>query len=484
VLTLLVGLWKGQAVSPGVVVLGAGPAGLGAALQLARRKIAPVTVLEQAHAVGGLAGSFLLEGIRVDYGSHRLHPACDPSILRDLRELLGGDLLLRPRRGRIRLHGRWIRFPLSPLDLLAHLPPSFSIGAAWDLACKPFAPPPATGATFESVLRSGLGATICRDFYFPYARKLWGVEPAMLSPELARRRISGNSPGKLLRKVANAIPGLKAPEAGKFCYPRNGYGQISDRLAEALGEAGGDLILDARVTCIEKAGGAWRVLYQRAGEPCAIACNHVWSTLPVGALPALMAAGPPAEVLAAAAALSFRAMILIYLVLEQPRFTVFDAHYFPEDTVPLTRLSEPKNYSAATDPPGLTALCAELPCDLNSSLWTKSDEELGDAVLGWLAAVDLPVVARVRRVVTRRLPRVYPVYNRGYEAQFRIVDDWLASLPGLLTFGRQGLFAHDNLHHALFMGYSAAACLHPDGAFDLARWAECRKTFESHVVAD
>ena len=382
--------------SHNVVVLGAGPAGLGAALAVARRKIAPVTVVEQHQSVGGLAGSFLLDGVHVDYGSHRLHPACDPSILRDLRELLAGDLLLRPRRGRIRLRGRWIQFPLSPLNLLAHLPPSVSLGAAWDMARQPFAPPPAAGETFESVLRRGLGPTICGDFYFPYVRKLWGVEPSLLSPELARRRVSGSSPRKLLRKVAHAIPGFKPPEAGQYYYPRRGYGQISDRLAEALREAGGDLVLGARVMRIEKAGVAWRVCYERAGEPCAVEATHVWSTLPIGALPGLLAPHPPAAVLDAAGALSFRAMILVYLVLEQSQFTAFDAHYFPEETLPLSRLSEPKNYSAAADPADLTVLCAELPCDRSSALWSAPDQELGEAALRWLAAADLPVRSRVR----------------------------------------------------------------------------------------
>ena len=70
---------------PHVVILGAGPAGLGAAFQLTRRALARVTVLEQNNWVGGNAGSFELEGFRVDYGSHRLHPACDPEVLQDIQ---------------------------------------------------------------------------------------------------------------------------------------------------------------------------------------------------------------------------------------------------------------------------------------------------------------------------------------------------------------------------------------------------------------
>jgi len=62
--------------------------------------------------------------------------------------------------------------------------------------------------------------------------------------------------------------------------------------------------------------------------------------------------------------------------------------------------------------------------------------------------------------------------------------DWLDRVPRLLTFGRQGLFAHDNTHHALYMGYAAAACLQPDGSFDDTRWQAYRREFEKHVVED
>ena len=66
--------------------------------------------------------------------------------------------------------------------------------------------------------------------------------------------------------------------------------------------------------------------------------------------------------LAAADRIQYRSMILIYLVLGQPRFTEFDAHYFPEAAVPLTRLSEPRNYSTVAEP--------ENPISLKA-LWTS-----------------------------------------------------------------------------------------------------------------
>jgi hypothetical protein len=48
----------------------------------------------------------------------------------------------------------------------------------------------------------------------------------------------------------------------------------------------------------------------------------------------------------------------------------------------------------------------------------------------------------------------------------------------------QGLFAHDNAHHALYMAYAAADCLDVENRFDDARWGNSRRIFETHVVED
>jgi protoporphyrinogen oxidase len=467
------------------VILGAGPAGTGAAYQLARKAVGQATVLEQRDVPGGNAGSFELEGVRVDYGSHRLHPACDPEILQDLRRLLADELLLQPRHGRIRLRGHWIHFPLKPVDLVVHLPKSFAIGVGLDMARKALPRRAASPETFASVLEHSLGRTICEDFYFPYARKLWGLSPEQLSVTQARRRVSASSLPKMLRKIASSIPGLKPPGAGRFYYPKKGFGQISEQLASAAQAGGAEFEFGAKVTAVEREGNrVTAVRYEKGGQEKRIASSHVWSTLPLTLLVKLVRPAAPDEIISAASQIDFRGMILIYLVLEQKQFTEYDAHYFPEQSIPISRLSEPKNYSSTSNPPDCTVLCAELPSSPDSREWAMSDEELGRAMCEWLGEAGLPVSVPVRKVVTRRLRQAYPTYRAGYETHFQKVDRWLDQLQGLLTFGRQGLFAHDNTHHALYMAFSAVDCLKPDGQFDMAKWHDYRKIFETHVVED
>src|SRR4029079_10346457 len=110
--------------------------------------------------------------------------------------------------------------------------------------------------TFATVLEHGLGPTICREFYFPYARKIWGISPDEISPVQAYRRVSAGSIGKLVKRL---IPGAGGPGArgrkGIFYYPRHGYGQICERLADAAETAGARIMLGTSATQIELGAG-------------------------------------------------------------------------------------------------------------------------------------------------------------------------------------------------------------------------------------
>ncbi|HWH31162.1 MAG TPA: FAD-dependent oxidoreductase [Egibacteraceae bacterium] len=451
-----------------LVVLGAGPAGLAAAWWAARRGLS-VTVLEQAPFVGGAAASHDIGGMRVDTGSHRLHPSTDPAILGDLRALLGEDLQRRTRNGRIRLAGRWLAFPLRAADLVRSLPPGFAAGAAWDAATG-WARHPRRD-DFAEVVRAGLGPTMLRRFYGPYARKIWGLPPEELSGEQARRRIGANSAGGVLKRVLAAGRGEERPW---FFYPRRGFGQIAEALADAAATAGAELRLSSPVTGLTL-GDDDVVVGTDGGE---LRAGRVWSTVPLPLLARL--ADAPAEVQAAGSRLRFRSMVLVYLVLDSDRYTAFDAHYLPGPETPVTRLSEPRNYrDSADDPPGRTVLCAELPCQHGDEHWGATDEALGELVRDGLEAVGLPRPEPVE-VRVRRLSHAYPIYDHASAEAFATLDAWATSLqPRVLTFGRQGLFAHDNTHHALAMAKAAVQALNAPYS-----WTSAREAFARHVVED
>ncbi len=429
-------------------------------------------VLEAEEVVGGLAGSFEVAGIRVDHGSHRLHQSVGAGLRRELEELLGDDLQRRPRHGRLRLGDRWVEFPLRPGDLARRLPPRFALGAARDVLAAPFRRQ--HGDSFSEVVRAGLGPTMLAWFYGPYARKLWGAEGSELAGELARRRIGGRSPSRLLRRIST-----DRERSRWFLYPRRGFGQICEALADAAVQAGVEIHLGSRVGSVGPDSGRVVSSDGRSWE-----AGAVWSTLPVTQLVHMV--DPPADqaVLRVASSLGHRAMVLVYLVLGRSRYTDHDAHYFPALGNPVSRLSEPKNYrESAEDPEDRTVLCAEIPCSEGDEVWGADEGELARLVADALTAEGLDD-PKPSGVEVRRIPRAYPVYRIGFEQHLEDVESWIRDRQRLLTLGRQGLFVADNTHHVLEMGWAAAAALGERGSFDEVAWSHARERFRSHVVED
>ena len=215
-----------------------------------------------------------------------------------------------------------------------------------------------------------------------------------------------------------------------------------------------------------------------------ISCDQIYSTIPVTLLTRLVDVPVPEAVTQAADALEFRSMVLVYLQLDQDRFTEYDAHYFPGEEFMFTRLSETRNYTDRKEPVGRTALCAEVPCFRDDEIWNATDQALAEQVSSGLARAGLPISSDIIGVRTIRIPFAYPLFSVGYEHRFGRIDEWLDGLDGLLSFGRQGLYVHDNTHHAIYMAQAAAACLRADGSIDENAWHAQRKVFESHVVED
>jgi protoporphyrinogen oxidase len=468
-----------------LVVLGAGPAGLAAAWQAARRGMS-VVVLERAQAVGGMAASLEVAGVRVDRGSHRLHPTTPANVLADLRVLLGDDLQLRRRNGRLHIADRWLGFPLRPTELARALPPGLIARAGAEAILAPLR----RGRTvsYADALRRGLGPTLYEALYAPYAVKLWGRPGEQIDAEQARRRVSADTPWKIASRMLRRRPG----GAGRmFYYPRRGFGQIVEALAEAAVKAGADIRLGAQVDDLAADShgvdiGIATMAAADGGQPTGsaqIRGGHVFSTIPLPVLARICQPGPPAAAIESAGRLRFRAMVLVYVVQRSRPWTPYDAHYLPDLDTPITRISEPANYRESSDDPrDRTVLCCEIPCTLGDAIWEGSDEDLRAIVTDTLVRTGLPALTSAEMHV-ERLPHVYPVYEVGYRRHLRGIDTWAATVPNVTTFGRLGLFVHDNTHHTIAMAYDAVDAI-AAGRFDEAAWAAARARFETHVVED
>src|SRR5262245_35431880 len=105
-----------------VAVIGAGPAGLTAAYQLAKAGV-DVEVFEASDTVGGLARSFELWGQTVDLGPHRFFSS-DARVNRLWLEVVGRDYQMIDRLTRIYYRKRFFQYPLAAGNALWNLGPT------------------------------------------------------------------------------------------------------------------------------------------------------------------------------------------------------------------------------------------------------------------------------------------------------------------------------------------------------------------------
>jgi protoporphyrinogen oxidase len=444
-----------------IAVIGAGPAGLAVAWRLARAGH-QVVVVEAADHVGGMAASPTVSGIRVDLGSHRLHPVMPAPIRAAIEDLV--EVQERPRNGRIRLGDRWLPFPLTPVGLLRGLPPPIAARATVDAVVSPVRL--AGDDSYAGVVRAGLGPTVWERFHEPYAWKLWDTDPRRLAGDLARRRVSASSPVDIATRLLRG-----ARRRPVFLYPTQGFGALAEAMAVEIP----DVRLRTKVTGLIEQDD--RVVVG-LGDGRILSASHVFSTVPAARTATWLG------LLAEPASPPTRAMVLVYLTLDRRPYTPFDAHYLPERTVLPTRVSEPTNYRTnAADPADRTVLCAEVPCWAGDAVWRSSDAELGLRVADDLVRCGLPDPGAIA-VETIRLPSVYPVMTPDALAGAERAEQALQRSRRVTVLGRQGLYTPDNTHHVVAMGLAAADRIDADGCFDHDGWRTDREGFRDFVVED
>ena len=215
-----------------------------------------------------------------------------------------------------------------------------------------------------------------------------------------------------------------------------------------------------------------RVAFRDAsGTEQSLDADFVFSTIPLTELVgALKGEGEPsATAREAAAGLAFLRVILVFLVLRRPSVSNDHWLYFPEAAPRLNRAYESKNFDASLAPPDRTVLCLEGTSLAGDPEWERPDAELARDYARRLASTGLIREDEILESRVQRLEHGYPLYRVGYAKRLEAIWEALAGVRNLITLGRQGLFLHDNMDHAIYLGLRAARCWaqSPDPA---ARW--------------
>jgi protoporphyrinogen oxidase len=447
------------------LVLGGGPAGLTAAMLLAERG-EPVIVLEAGDQVGGLARTVERDGYRFDLGGHRFFTKA-ARVEALWHELLGDELLVRPRSSRIRWRGRFIEYPLRIGDLIRRVGPFELARSGGSYArARVRIGRRSEGESFEQWVSARFGRRLYELFFRSYTEKVWGVPTSEIRAEWAAQRIRELSLGAAVRAALLGNRERHHSLIDSFLYPRLGPGQMWEAMVARIEAAGGEVRTGAPVAGIELSRG--RVAAVAAGAE-RIPCRGVISSLPLRTLAAIV---EPADGAAreAAAGLRYRDFLTVALILEgEPPFPD-NWVYVHDPEVAVGRIQNFAAWSPDLVPrPGTCCLGLEYFCFEGDELWRGADAELVELARGELEATGLLGARRVLGGHVVRVPRAYPIYDAGYGERIAVLRRWLERIEGLEQVGRNGLHRYNNVDHSMLTAFAAVENLLDGAGHDV--WA-------------
>ncbi len=436
-----------------IAVIGAGPAGLTAAYELTKAGY-EVEVFEASGDIGGMSKSIHLWGQTVDIGPHRFFSS-DSKVNGLWLEVAGDDYRMVNRLTRIYYKAQFFHYPLKPFETLWKLGPLEALLSLLSYFYQYLQRNKVDADNFEEWATRKFGKRLYEHFFKSYSEKLWGIPCDQLDKDFAVQRIKNLDLWEAIKNAFSSGGTKHKTLADRFAYPIYGTGMIYSRMAEYIRESGNQIYLGSPINQIktnddQKVNG----LVLKNGE--IIDCDAVISSMPITLLVKSLPRVDEA-VKDAANQLQFRNTILVYLKIDSPDVFPDNWLYIHSQGLKVGRITNFRNWSENLyGNEKATILALEYWCSFEDDFWQK-----GDSALIALASQEL----RQSRIINEeaildgyvyRIPRCYPIYQKGYKNHLDVVKNYLDQVMGLQAIGRYGAFNYTNQDHSILMGILAA----------------------------
>lgn len=475
-----------------IVIIGAGPSGLTAALEILRRSDEfSVTVLESSGNIGGISATVeAAEGCRMDIGGHRFYtksqrvqsfwdglmprqgsPAMDelktgtPAVLCEN----GADpqktdevMLNRRRVSRIYRDGKFYDYPISLQSLKTMGFDAVGAGVSYLLARVK----KRKENTLEDFYINRFGKRLYSTFFESYTEKVWGVPPSELSPDWGAQRVRGLSAWSVIKGMLNG----KSDETSlikRFLYPKLGPGQLWECAAEEIERHGGGIILNSTVDRIKIKDGKVVSVSASGKEYFA---DILVSSMPVPQLiSSIEGEIPTAEVKKTAENLHFRDFITVGVLVGKLKIKNRTKYktlgnippdcwiYVQDKNVRMGRMQIFNNWSPymVKDCDRRVFIGTEYFCSEGDELWTMPDSKLCKFAVSELEKIGIIEKNDVSMTHCVRMKKAYPSYNGSY-GELAKVREYADSIGNLYCVGRNGQHRYNNMDHSMLTAMTAA----------------------------
>lgn len=480
------------------VIIGGGPAGLTAALELLRHTDIKPIVFESSEYFGGISKTVEHHGNRIDIGGHRFFSKSD-TVMRWWTKIMpledptdaqfgylstdkpegepGKDevMLIRGRISRIYYDRKLFEYPISlSLQTVQRLGlfTTMQIGISY---IKAIVLPIKDEKSLRDFLVNRFGQKLYSMFFESYTEKVWGVPCEEISPEWGAQRIKGLSITKAIVHALKQLfssgtdQGQKKTETSlinNFLYPKQGPGQMWDRVATLIEARGGEIHRLQSAISIAEADNlvhSVEVVEHDSGKTKNVHADFVFSTTAVSDLIKGLGSQVPENVKQVASGLQYRGFMTVGLLLDRlmlqdnsgGKLIADNWIYIQEKDVRLGRIQIFNNWSPGlVKNPDKVWIGLEYFCDEGDDLWTMKDKAFAQLAAAELEKIAIAEADKVEDFVVIREAKAYPAYFGSYD-RFKEIREYVDPIENLFLIGRNGMHRYNNQDHSMLAAITA-----------------------------
>lgn len=460
------------------IIIGAGPAGLTAALELLEKTDIIPIIFEATSDIGGISKTVNYKGNRIDIGGHRFFsksdkimnwwlnilplenpPQIDPQDKDDV-------MLARSRLSRILFLRKFFDYPISlSWNTISNL--GFARMCKIGLSYIKSSIFQRREKSLEDFFINRFGEELYSTFFKDYTQKVWGVPCSQIKSEWGTQRVKGLSVAKT---ILNAItkPFKKHDLSQKnqetslieqFMYPKLGPGYMWEKVAKIIQEKGGIIHLNQKIVEInsdENQIDSVTVEDTQTGETIVNSADYFISTMPVREL-ILGNKNVPEDIHEVAEGLKYRDFMTVGLLLDKLKIGTIPDNwiYVQESDVKLGRIQIFNNWSPyLVKNQENTWLGLEYFCNEGDELWNMPDTDFADLAMTELEKIEIIDKKDVLDSVVIRMPKAYPAYFGSYE-NFDKIRNFADKFENLFLIGRNGMHRYNNMDHSMLSAMQA-----------------------------
>ena len=486
-----------------VVIIGAGPAGITAGLELLRKSNNEysVTVLEAENRLGGISATVNHNGNLMDLGGHRFFskeqrvndwwqsvlkmqgaPSYDDKALGISREFSpdGPDpekddnvMLKRRRVSRIYFDRKFYDYPVSlKAQTLINMGFSRTLKAGFSYLSASVHKK--EESSLENFYINRFGKELYSMFFEGYTEKLWGRHPKDISADWGAQRVKGISISEVLKNAAGKLVNKKASNESslieEFKYPKFGPGQLWETAAEEFRSLGGEILLNTEVNSIELESGTIKSV--KAGDR-EFKGDIFISSMPVKDLINAMGENAPKNIAEIASDLPYRDFVTVGLLVDRLAIKnetniktinniVPDCWIYVQDKgVKLGRIQIFNNWSPylVKDIKNTVWVGLEYFCREGDSFWNMPESECVRLAVSELKSIGvIDGNAKILDSHRERVKKAYPAYFDSYKDLPQVIE-YLNKIDNLYCVGRNGQHRYNNMDHSMMTSFLAVECI-------------------------